>query len=669
MLCSSMRRFLTIAIAAFFFCGILFSVSAIAQECTDSDADGYYYEDDCETVKDCNDANASIHPEAEEMCNGYDANCNGLLDDGCDTICDHPYTLGSDVRITEDPCDSFFSSIVWTGDEYGISWIEEQYRDYEIYFARFDQSGYKIGSEARVTWDPAMSSLPSLVWTGSEYGISWTDERNGYTEIYFARLDRSGNKIGSDIRITWDNEISFFSSIVWTGKEYGIAWLDARSGYFGVYFCRLDSFGNKIGTDIPIAVFDIHSYRRPVPALVWTGSEYGISWQVFQDGNYDIYFARLDRSGNKIGSDIRVVRVIERVSFNFPSLVWTGSGYGISWDEERDGNYEIYFARLNPSGNKISSDIRVTWDPANCYFPSLVWTGSEYGISWNAYQDGKDDIYFARLDPSGNKVGSDLKVSLQSLNYHEPSTVWTGNEYGVFLNDSRSGSAEIYFQQIHCSQALSAHAGEDSTSECTSFSGAMMTLDGSASTDVDSSPGTNDDIVAFEWFEYYGSPNQIILGTGEILDVSLPLGKHISTLKVTDSAGQTDIDKVIKAAVDTTPPDISVSVTPDTLWPPDHKLIDIEATVVATDICSAPVVVLSSIVSDEPDDAPGNGDGHTINDIQEADIGTADFNFKLRAERSGMGDGRSYTVTYTATDLSGNSSSASSAVNVPHDKK
>jgi hypothetical protein len=79
------------------------------------------------------------------------------------------------------------------------------------------------------------------------------------------------------------------------------------------------------------------------------------------------------------------------------SLVWTGSEYGVSWFDERDGNYEIYFARLDALGNKIGSDVRVTNDPLESSGPSLVWTGSEYGVSWHDFRDGNYEIYFARL--------------------------------------------------------------------------------------------------------------------------------------------------------------------------------------------------------------------------------------------------------------------------------
>ena len=45
-----------------------------------------------------------------------------------------------------------------------------------------------------------------------------------------------------------------------------------------------------------------------------------------------------------------------------------------------------------------------------------------------------------------------------------------------------------------------------------------------------------------------------------------------------------------------------------------------------------------------------------------------DTTFQLRAERSGTGSGRIYTITCQATDAYGNSTVASVTVTVPHDK-
>ncbi len=176
-----------------------------------------------------------------------------------------------------------------------------------------------------------------------------------------------------------------------------------------------------------------------------------------------------------------------------------------------------------------------------------------------------------------------------------------------------------------------------------------------------------DDIVSFEWFEDFGRPSETFIGMGEILDVTLPLGMHTITLRVMDRAGAADTDEVIKTIADTTPPDALVSVAPQTLWPPNHRMVDIEALVSARDLCSTPALLLNSVASDEPDDAESIGDGKTVNDIQGEEIGTADFQFQLRAERAGGGGGRIYTVTYVATDSSGNQAAASAGVVVPHD--
>ncbi len=103
-----------------------------------------------------------------------------------------------------------------------------------------------------------------------------------------------------------------------------------------------------------------------------------------------------------------------------------------------------------------------------------------------------------------------------------------------------------------------------------------------------------------------------------------------------------------------------LSVSPEVLWPANHKYVDVTATVLVSDNFDPnPTVSLVSVTSNEPDN--GEGDGNTDQDIIVED----DFNFRLRAERSGNGDGRIYTITYEVTDACGNSSLASVTVTVP----
>ena len=77
---------------------------------------------------------------------------------------------------------------------------------------------------------------------------------------------------------------------------------------------------------------------------------------------------------------------------------------------------------------------------------------------------------------------------------------------------------------------------------------------------------------------------------------------------------------------------------------------------------SSPKITFVSITSNEPDN--NKGDGNTIDDIVIID----DFTFRLRAERSGTAEGRTYTVTYKATDVSDNYITSSVKIEVPHNK-
>lgn len=132
----------------------------------------------------------------------------------------------------------------------------------------------------------------------------------------------------------------------------------------------------------------------------------------------------------------------------------------------------------------------------------------------------------------------------------------------------------------------------------------------------------------------------------------------------TDIAGnQENPPKTLTVSIDKTAPTISGLPAPGTctLGPPNHKLVQV-ANVSASDGLSGlagSVSVMGS--SNEPDN--GLGDGDTAPDIV-INGGVV----QLRAERSGKGNGRLYTLTAAATDLAGNPASAAASCAVPHDQ-
>jgi len=112
---------------------------------------------------------------------------------------------------------------------------------------------------------------------------------------------------------------------------------------------------------------------------------------------------------------------------------------------------------------------------------------------------------------------------------------------------------------------------------------------------------------------------------------------------------------------DKTKPTLSVTLTPATIWPPDNKMVTVNATVTAKDdLDPNPTIMLVSITANEPLDKDDIQVGKLFTDIRQ---------FKLKAKRAGNNlAGRIYTVTYAAKDASGNRALTRATVTVPHDQ-
>jgi hypothetical protein len=192
------------------------------------------------------------------------------------------------------------------------------------------------------------------------------------------------------------------------------------------------------------------------------------------------------------------------------------------------------------------------------------------------------------------------------------------------------------------------------TVECTSPDATDVTLDGSASSD----PENN--IALFAWRR--DSRTGADIGGDAVVHVTQPLGvTQPYVVAVVDTAGQASADTTAVTVLDSTAPTItSVSASPATLWPPNHKMVPVTVTASATDTCGAATCTIASITSNES--VNGHGDGNTSVDWQITGPNTAD----VRAERSGGGSGRVYTLTVRCTDPSGNASTGTATVAVTH---
>jgi YVTN family beta-propeller protein len=133
------------------------------------------------------------------------------------------------------------------------------------------------------------------------------------------------------------------------------------------------------------------------------------------------------------------------------------------------------------------------------------------------------------------------------------------------------------------------------------------------------------------------------------------------TGKCKDLAGNVASATVSGINIDKRPPALSgLPAASCTLWPPDKRFVTVAA-ISAADVLSGISSFNVTGTSNEPQD-PNNPD------IIISGTGTQPRTVQLRANRLGTGTGRVYTLTTTATDAAGNTTTAVSTCTVPHDQ-
>jgi hypothetical protein len=185
------------------------------------------------------------------------------------------------------------------------------------------------------------------------------------------------------------------------------------------------------------------------------------------------------------------------------------------------------------------------------------------------------------------------------------------------------------------------------------------------------------DMLSYEWIkdgELLGSGNASPPVGGAVVsipdltiaagDPRFPLGVNIVELRVADSTNPA-VSKTVEVEIqDTGAPTLAPTASHTLLWPPNHELHAVTIWANAEDNGGGPITLTADVECSE-DDGGAEPDCY----VESVDNATGIILVQLRAERSGTGEGRVYTVTITATDESLNESTAVVEIRVPHDRR
>ncbi len=359
-----------------------------------------------------------------------------------------------DVRLTNDPANSWTSMsscnpFVANGDSLHLVWQEFRHGNPEIYYKRSTDAGTSWGVDTRLTNDPGWSYDASIALSGSVIHLVWCDDFDGGTnvDIVYKRSGDGGSTWGEDIRLTFADSWSESPSIAIEDSLIHLVWYDMRNATgdwnYEIYYKRSPDGGLTWGPDTRLT--DNPSYSG-FPCVAVSGQIVHVVWEDNRDGNGEVYYKRSDDGG--------LSWVIDTQLTNDPADSWdpvvavNDSVVHIVWMDNRDGGaYEVYYKRSTDGGLIWSEDTRLTNAVASSEYPTIAVSGDMVHVVWGDKRDMNYEIYYKQSEDAGITWEDDARLTDAFGESNYPFVAASDSTVHVIWKENRDGNEEIYYKR------------------------------------------------------------------------------------------------------------------------------------------------------------------------------------------------------------------------------
>ncbi len=331
----------------------------------------------------------------------------------------------------------------------------------DIYAQRYKADGTPIGKNFKINDDNSneRQTLPVIAFDGSGNFIAvWTDYRNGNSDIYAQRFLADGTTLGANFKINDnDSNSSQYDPFVAFDKSgnFIVTWTDKRNGNSDIYAQRFAADGTTLGNNFKINDdYGDHSQEKATLAIDGAGNLM-VTWQDNRNGDYDIYAQMFSADGTALNTNFKVNDNNDNSWQAEPSIAVDHSGnFIIVWRDERNGSYDIYAQRFTADGATIEANFKVNDNKGNSdqQMPSIAANDSgKFVIVWQDSRNKNTDIYGQRFTADGMLLGENFKINkdLNTARQSEPALAVdaAGNFIVVWKDERNNKNEDIYLQR------------------------------------------------------------------------------------------------------------------------------------------------------------------------------------------------------------------------------
>ena len=353
-----------------------------------------------------------------------------------------PEGWGEEVRLTNDSHYTNAQVIAVNGNNIHIVWEDRRDGNNEIYYKRSIDNGENWSSDVRLTNADGSSNYPDVAVNDASLHVTWSDPRDGNNEIYYKRSSDNGDSWDSDIRLTNNGSKSTYPAIATDGSEIHIVWVDERHGRGEVYYKRSTDGGDSWGSDVRLTFDDQSCYS---PTIAVNDDSLHVTWQDDRDGNKEIYYKRSNNGGTTWGDDVRLTNATELSGTPIISLHDTI--IHVVWIDDRDGNYEVYYKRSINNGDSWGVDTRLTNDDTMSNDLSMMVEGENIHVSWVDSRDGNYEVYYKHGSEHGDVWENDLRITNDDDYCYDPDLASDGNNIHIVWRGDPDNKKDVFYIQ------------------------------------------------------------------------------------------------------------------------------------------------------------------------------------------------------------------------------
>jgi hypothetical protein len=297
----------------------------------------------------------------------------------------------------------------------------------------------KISNSGKGALEPAMTTVRD------GFAVGWYDTREGTGDIYIRLLDADGHPAGPERRLTNDPESSYEVSLAQLGDDLVVAWYDQGMG--GQQNARLGRW-TRDGANRWVTALGANT-RNPV--VLSDGSAVFCAWvQVEADGHEAVFAGWWEADGRPRSAPVRL-GVASKTTWNLNAALDADGTAWVVFDADASTRAsEVYLARADASG---ADPVRLTQDDgAPSKYPDLaIARGGRAGLSWQDDRDGNTEVYLlvaplsemtAGIDGRGRRVTTTDGESIGAY------ITWNGDRLGLAWSDKTQGQHELYFESF-----------------------------------------------------------------------------------------------------------------------------------------------------------------------------------------------------------------------------